>query len=291
MASTAIATTYGLLAAALVSLWIPAVPLNARLKLPIWPLLFAGACISGLITGLLSVSAVIALISFAGLCYVAREYRPGFAKVFLLVAVGVMTLALSLHRFAGFANPSLVKNLIIGVNAPPFTHILNFDTSAAGLILFAFFCTPARTRGQWRDVAKQYPVILGTALVVLMLGLAVGFVDLDPKFTAYTLVFIGSNLLFTCITEEAFFRGFMQQKLSVAMARWKSGPYVALIIAAILFGIAHMRGGPVLIVLASIAGVGYGYAYLKSGRIEAAILAHVGLNALHFVAFTYPRAL
>lgn len=291
MASTAIATTYGLLAAALVSLWVPAIPLNERLKLPIWPLLFAGACISGIITGLLSVSAVIALLSFAGLCYVAREVRPGIVKVFLLVAVGVMTLALSLHRFAGFANPSLVKNVTIGANAPPFTHHLNFDTSAAGLILFAFFCTPARTRKEWRDVANQYPAILGTAVVVLMLGLGAGFVDIDPKFTAYTLVFIGTNLLFTCITEEAFFRGFMQQKLSSAMASWKSGPYIALLIAAVLFGIAHLRGGPALIVLASIAGAGYGYVYLKSGRIEAAILAHVGLNALHFVAFTYPRAL
>ncbi len=290
MTSTAIAITYGLLAAALVSLWVPAIAISGRWKLHAWMLLFAAACISGISTGLLSASAVIALLAFAALCHVARASQPGIIKVILLVAVGVMTLALSLHRFAGFANPALVKNVSIGANAPPFTHNLNFDTSAAGLILFAFFCTPARTREQWRDVTKQFPVIVGTAIVVLMLALAVGFVEMDPKLTAYTAVFIGTNLLFTCITEEAFFRGFLQHKLSLAMTRWQSGPYIALMLAALLFGIAHIRGGPALIVLASIAGAGYGFAYLRSGRIEASILAHIGLNALHFTAFTYPRA-
>ncbi len=291
MVSPAIAITYGLLAAALVALWMPAIELNGRWKIPAWAILLAAACISGIYTGLLSAPAFIVLPAFAALCHVARAYRPGIVKVFLLVGVGIMTLALSLHRFAGFANPALVKNLTISANAPPFTHNLNFDTSAAGLILFAFFCNPARTSEQWREVTKQFPVILGTAIVVLMLGLGIGFVEIDPKFTAYTAVFIGTNLLFTCITEEAFFRGFLQQKLSLAMTRWTAGPYIALMIAAILFGIAHLRGGPVLIVLASIAGAGYGLAYLKSGRIEAAILAHIVLNALHFTAFTYPRAL
>ena len=71
----------------------------------------------------------------------------------------------------------------------------------------------------------------------------------------------------------------------------KFGALWGVAIAALLFGIAHAKGGPLLIVLASIAGVGYGYAYLSSKRIEAAILTHFALNALHFVAFTYPRSI
>jgi membrane protease YdiL (CAAX protease family) len=56
----------------------------------------------------------------------------------------------------------------------------------------------------------------------------------------------------------------------------------------VLFGLAHAHGGPALVVLATFAGIGYGAAYQRSGRIEAAILAHFALNAAHFLMFTYP---
>ncbi len=290
MTSTAIATTYGLLAAALVSLWLNPIRFNT-VAVPPWSAFFGAACVSGMVTGLVSAQAVLVLLAFAALCYVAKIANAGIMKVALLVAAGAMTLALSMHRFAGFVNPALVTDMVVGVSAPAFTHRLNFDTSAAGLILFAFFCVPARTAQAWREVARQYPVILGTALLVLSLGVVFGFVGIDIKISSYTLAFIACNLLFTCITEEAFFRGFMQEKLAAAMQRWRSGPYIALFIASILFGIAHARGGPALILLATIAGLGYGYAYMRSKRIEAAILAHIALNGLHFIAFSYPRAL
>jgi membrane protease YdiL (CAAX protease family) len=59
-------------------------------------------------------------------------------------------------------------------------------------------------------------------------------------------------------------------------------------VSTVLFGLAHARGGPGLVVLAALAGLGYAAAYLRSGRIEGAILTHFALNAVHFVAFTYP---
>jgi membrane protease YdiL (CAAX protease family) len=43
-----------------------------------------------------------------------------------------------------------------------------------------------------------------------------------------------------------------------------------------------------LVLFATLAGLGYAAAYLRSGRIEGAILTHFALNAVHFVAFTYP---
>jgi hypothetical protein len=37
-----------------------------------------------------------------------------------------------------------------------------------------------------------------------------------------------------------------------------------------------------------LAGLGYALAFRASGRIEMAILAHFGLNAVHFLLLTYP---
>lgn len=286
-----IATTYGLLAASIVAAWFKPLRLNDKLTLPPWVAVFAAACASGLLTGLVLWQGVLALAGFAALASAAKAFKPGLIKVALLIGTGWMTLALSVHKFAGFMNPSLVSNMRVSEGAPSFTHNLNFDTTAAGLILFAIFCVPARSRDEWREVFRQYPVIIGTPIVVFALGLALGYVNVDPKLVAYTPVFLMCNLLFTCVTEEAFFRGFIQAQLTIGMTRWRSGPYIAMVVAAILFGIAHAKGGPLLIGLASLAGLGYGYAFHRHKRIEAAILTHFALNALHFVAFTYPRTL
>jgi membrane protease YdiL (CAAX protease family) len=59
------------------------------------------------------------------------------------------------------------------------------------------------------------------------------------------------------------------------------------VIAAALFGLAHVSGGWQWVVVGSIAGIGYGLAY-RHGGLQASVLAHFGLNAMHFFLFTYP---
>ena len=98
------------------------------------------------------------------------------------------------------------------------------------------------------------------------------------------------NLLLTCVFEEALFRGVIQDRLARMVADRPRWTWLPLSTASLLFGLAHAGGGPVLIVVASIAGVGYGLAYAITGRIEAAIVAHFTLNSIHFLGFTYPYA-
>lgn len=287
--SAALVTTYGLLALAVCSLWLAPVKLRSGLALAPWVCLLALACASGVATGLLSLAAIGAIGALAALAYAARRSRNGPLHVLLMVAMGCMMLAMALHRFPGFVNPPLVSDMAISAAARPVTLRLNFDSVAAGLILFGLFCVPARTRAQWRDVWRHHWIILGTPLFVLPIGLLVGYVDVDLKLFACTPLFIALNLLFTCVTEEAFFRGFIQQQLTLALTRWKHGPAIALCVAAVLFGLAHARGGWLFAGLATLSGFGYGYAYLRSQRIETAILAHLAVNGIHFIALTYPR--
>lgn len=284
-----IALTYGLLALSIIALWFKPWRVADQVNLPPWLAFFMPACICGALSGLVEWTGILALVSFAGVACVARHAKPGPFKVAMVFATGWMTLALSVHKFTGFTNPSVVTNMRISDAAPSFTHNLNFDTTAAGLILFAVFCSSAKSLEQWREIARQYKVIIGAPVLVFAVALAIGYLSFDPKFVAYTPVYLVCNLLFTCVTEEAFFRGFVQHQLSAGLQRWRAGPYVAMVIAALLFGIAHAKGGLPLVGLASLAGLGYGYAYLRSKRIEAAILTHFTLNAIHFLVFTYPR--
>ena len=40
------------------------------------------------------------------------------------------------------------------------------------------------------------------------------------KWTPYSGAFLAVNLLFTCVTEEAFFRGFLLEQLVQGSSRW-----------------------------------------------------------------------
>ena len=92
-----------------------------------------------------------------------------------------------------------------------------------------------------------------------------------------------TNLFFTCVAEEAFFRGFLQRELGRALVGFGGGQPLAVGGSAALFGLAHWAGGWSYVLLAALAGLGYALAFRASGRIEMAILAHFGLNAVHFL--------
>lgn len=108
------------------------------------------------------------------------------------------------------------------------------------------------------------------------------------KWPGFTVEFLAINLLLTVVAEEAFFRGVIQQRLQSALQGMRSGNGLALTASALLFGAAHLGGGMTYATIAGLAGLGYAWVFQRSGRIEAPILLHFTLNAVHFLAFTYP---
>lgn len=204
----------------------------------------------------------------------------------------LVMLALALHAVPGFHNPRLFNQLVVSTNAPPFTMYLNFDKAAAGLILLGLLCTRVVDGEGWR---RALGAGLGGGLLaaaaVLGIGLATGYIAFDPNDWHLVLQFGLVNLLFVCVAEEVFFRGVLQERLQRAWAGHKAGTACAVALSSLLFGLAHLGGGVTLFLLATLAGAGYGAIYARTRSIEAAILAHVLLNVIHFAWFTYPRAL
>ena len=108
------------------------------------------------------------------------------------------------------------------------------------------------------------------------------------KLPEIALIWATKNLFFTCVSEEALFRGFLQRHLSENLKQYRYGDALSLIAASLVFGLAHFVGGFKYIVLAAMAGIAYGYAYQKTQRIEASILCHFGVNTVHFLLLAYP---
>ena len=82
------------------------------------------------------------------------------------------------------------------------------------------------------------------------------------------------------LSEEFFFRGLLQRWLS----EWLRSERGGLVVASVLFGLAHLpfRSFPNwrFALLAAVAGLFYGRAYLKAGGIRAAMVAHALVNTV-----------
>ena len=278
--------TTALLALSICAVWAPDVQLG-RKSIPPWSLLFLAALASGLAASLLDWTALIPLALLGLFCLLAaREMRSSPRAVFTAV-VAILALVLALHIAPGFNNPVLLRDVHVSAGASPFTQYASLDKAAAGLLVLALLSRRCASRRDWRDIAG--PTLLGiaaTALIVMSFAVLTGYVRLDWKLPSITLTFLVINLLFTCIAEEAFFRGLLQERVIQALP---GAAWAAVSLSALLFGIAHFAGGALNVVLATIAGTGYALVYQATRRVEAAILTHFAVNLIHFIGFTYPR--
>ena len=137
--------------------------------------------------------------------------------------------------------------------------------------------------------AKLQAPPLAVLSISLIVGLAcmTGYVQYDFKINRLLILFALDNLLFVCIAEEALCRGLVQNTLSQMLAPYRYGQALALLAASLFFGLLH-RGDLLYSLLATVAGLCYGFVYQKTQRIEASILTHFLLNMVHFVGFSYP---
>lgn len=281
--------THLLLAAAVLAAWLPPMRVSPRRTLPAWAALLVAATAAGLAQGFVQWQGAAALAAMAGVGLAAqRTTRPALRGGLTLVALW-LALAFALHAVPGFRNPAVVEGAVLGEGAVPYTLWLNFDKGAAGLLLLVCFVPRAATWADWLHVFRTAALVLPpTLLLVFGTAAGLGIVAWDPKLPAFVASFLVANLLFTCVAEEAFFRGVVQARLARwSRARWWA--WVVVVVSAVLFGLAHAAGGPPLMLLAMLAGLGYALAFACGQRIEAAVLAHCGLNVLHLLLLTYPN--
>jgi len=282
--------TFLLLGIAICAAWLKPVPVTAKFAFHPWLLVFAVSIISGVFTNILTLPAVLALVIFTGSAYlVVRPKAPRTQRVLFGAATMLIALALAMHKLPGFNNPILIADARFSADAAAFKQYANFDKGAVGLVLLAFLCKRSTSLTELGEVLRRALPVAGlTIALVMATAIPLGYLQPDFKLPAYTPVFLLANLFLTCIAEEAFFRGFLQDRLSRLLKKLKWGGLFAALFCAVLFGLAHMGGGMSLVLLATIGGIGYGYAYHITKKIEAAIAVHFLLNAAHFIFFTYP---
>lgn len=283
-----------LLGLAIFAVWLPHLPIGSQRRLPPWTLLLAAATAAGLASGLLDWRGALCVVVLCGLAFGSVHVPQPVLRRMLVAATVLLALALGFNKLPGFQPSVFAQDVQVSADAPPIRLSAHFAPGLAGLVLLAFFARRARSL---HELAAALPralaIAAATTLVVVGTAWAAGYVRFDPKLPAITAAHLAKILLWTCVVEECFFRGVVQQ--GIAQLRFvRDRPALAWLpvaIASVLFGLAHLPGGWTYAGLAALAGVGYGWAYARTGLIEAAMLAHFAVNATHFLLFTYPQLL
>ena len=207
------------------------------------------------------------------------------------IAFFLYALAMGLALLPGFNRVELVAPMVLSPNAAPYSIAVGFPKVVTGIVILGLI-NPLLVRS-WSELGRvllrALPIYAITAAVGMAVVILMGYSSFAPKWTSLFLLFAPINLFFTCLAEEAFFRGFVQHELASIGARRALAAGIALVAAAVLFGLAHFAGGLNYVIAAAIAGLGYGWAFMRDRRIEAAMLVHFGVNATHFLLFVYPR--
>lgn len=166
-----------------------------------------------------------------------------------------------------------------------------------GIFLFVAV-RPLRSLGVAFDLSGRN---VGTALagfaavvgIAIPIGFAVEFVVWNPRLSepGHALARLLGLIIFVGIPEEILFRGLVQE----GIGRLRT-PRFGWIVASVIFGLSHITKGTGLTpeqraetvlgltlnwryaLLATIAGLGYGWVYKRTGRVSAAAITHGAVN-------------
>lgn len=204
--------------------------------------------------------------------------RAGLELLLFAAALGLMV-----HQLPGFHNLRVLDGVRAGALSAPFTMYYNLDKALVPFVAFTIIST-LFTDGEKHAVPAWRWLLLALCVPgLLVLATLAGGLRVEPHLPAWLPQFLFANVLFVSFAEEALFRGWLQQRLT----QWISA-VPALIATSALFGLAHLSGGPLLVVFATLAGLIYGLAWMWSRRLWVAVLFHAGFNLCHLLLFTYP---
>jgi len=202
-----------------------------------------------------------------------------------LAALLLLWLPVELQYFEKFwnlpsGNPSYVLAKTLGMELALFCFVvvrriegvgyrfrLAFEDVVVGLIALAVF------------LSVGVPVALGT-----------GFVTFAPHWAGagrWVMTALGI-FFFIALPEEVLFRGLIFNMLQRMIK--VGGPYTALVLSSVIFGLAHLNNPPAdwrYVVLATMAGLCYGWAYLRTGSLLASAYTHALVDLIGRTVFPH----
>jgi membrane protease YdiL (CAAX protease family) len=251
----------------------------ARRDPKVWGGLAALSVIAAQSLGYVSMVGTIFLIGWAVLWFVFAKLENKSARIAMFWVLLFVSFGFKFHLFAGFKPLQLTPRFFIGMDSPwiglfPLALLVPLASNLNEMKV-------ALTKGLWLTLIGIFALIL-----LATINKAANF---EPHWPSYPITRYLTNLILVAIPEEAFYRGFVQNQFVKWLPNTLWGKSGALIIASLIFMLAHLFWSPNPMVLGFtfLAGLLYGGVYMVSGRIESAILCHFLFNFVHMTFFSY----
>jgi membrane protease YdiL (CAAX protease family) len=189
------------------------------------------------------------------------------------IILGVLGLAVDLRWFEPAWGPGLaIFNKVLLLDAGIYGFLGIRQLRQVGFDL----------RLRLRDFGVGLLWLAAYAPIAVALGLLLGFLHFHPHMPSAWHVLLGwlFTFLFVAVPEELFFRGWMQNLLERRVGRVR-----ALLITATLFGLSHFNKRAVhfnwrYVLLALLAGIFYGRAWLQDRRVGASAITHASVDTI-----------
>ena len=147
------------------------------------------------------------------------------------------------------------------------------------------------------DIAFLWGIISGIAMlaVVIVIGIILiklgygseelsNIPDIEQYFSLPSMFLL---ITFQPICEEIFFRGFLLGKIDSI-----GGEKIAILVTAVLFGLAHMGYGRIYpVVITMVMGIILGFIVIKTKNLYSAITAHMMFNLASFILYIFGQFL
>ena len=230
--------------------------------------------------GMLKIAGLAAIFAGLGLSLAVPRLQGNLA-IAGHIALVLWSVAMAAHLLPGFNNLLVLDQVQSGPLSTPYSLHLNQDKPVIFLALLLAWPGLLSRSAPLRRLPTLLAAVFCAAL--LPLAIAAGTLKVEPALPAWLGLFLIANLLQTCLVEEAFFRGYLQNGLSARL-----GAAAGITTASFLFGLAHIGGGWTVAVFAALLGLACGLGLRFSGRLWVPVLMHFAFNVAHLMLLTYP---
>ncbi|WNO10465.1 CPBP family intramembrane glutamic endopeptidase [Teredinibacter sp. KSP-S5-2] len=219
---------------------------------------------------------------------VVKTPETGWLEIVLWCAVVVLGFFIAIYRPEGFHYPIAWETSAMHEGGLPFTLHMNFSKLLGGILVIIWLLTVYSNNSIARPLHES--ILITAASVFVMLLIANVFFDVgwQPKISEGLGLFVLVNLGITVLSEEAFFRLLIQDRMTSFFSNPTIGMWVAGIFTSVLFAFAHSTTINKTWLLFFIAGAIYSAVFAYTQRFSMALAVHFGVNLMHFIFLRYP---
>ena len=202
-----------------------------------------------------------------------------------LLAILLLWLPVEMQLFERYwtvpaGNPSYILAKTLGMELALFCFIVVRRLDGVGY----------RFRLAMEDLTVGVIALAAFLVLAVPTALSTGFVTFELQWVGlgrWLLMSLGV-FFFIALPEEVLFRGLIFNMLQRMIK--VGGPYPSLILSSLIFGLAHLNNPPAdwrYVMLATMAGMCYGWAYLRTGSLLAPAYAHALVDIIGRTMFPH----